>query len=156
MRSLQAELARLEADNERLRAREAAAIGYIRDKVDQLLRVIGTLPLLPEELDDHTLISLDPIGIISDAFEQVLEHLKDTNDDRAQSRDQLQAILDSAGAAIVVLDGERRIQAYNAKGRELFFPASCEDGTDVLGRLLPEHRCCPPPLLPSNAHSTPS
>ena len=47
MRSLQAELARLEADNERLRVREAATIGYIRDKVNQMLCMIGTLPCSP-------------------------------------------------------------------------------------------------------------
>ena len=111
--------------------------------------------LQPEELDDGALISLDLIGVISDTFAQVLEHLKETSDDRAQARDELQAILDSAGAAIVVLDRERRIQAYNARGRELFFPDSCQDGTDIVGRPLPDHPHGPDtpskPILPEES-----
>ena len=38
------------------------ALLYIRAKVDQLLTVMGAIPLRPEELDDDTLIALDPIG----------------------------------------------------------------------------------------------
>ena len=48
------------------------AVAYIRAKVDQLLALLGTCPLRPEELDDDTLIELDPIGIVAGSFTQVL------------------------------------------------------------------------------------
>ena len=48
----------LKATNESLKK-------YIRDKVNHLLSVMGTKPLCKEELDDNTLIELDPIGIIA-------------------------------------------------------------------------------------------
>ncbi|PLX86738.1 MAG: histidine kinase, partial [Desulfuromonas sp.] len=55
-----------------MQGKEQSAIRYIRDKLNQLLQVMGTLPLKPEELDDETLLSLDPIGIVSDTFQQIL------------------------------------------------------------------------------------
>ena len=55
------------------------ALSYIRAKVDQLLMVMGTFPLRPEELDDETLIALDPIGIIAESFQQVISHLEENN-----------------------------------------------------------------------------
>ncbi len=55
------------------------ALLYIRAKVDQLLTVMGAIPLRPEELDDDTLIALDPIGIIAESFRQVIERLNETN-----------------------------------------------------------------------------
>jgi hypothetical protein len=55
------------------------AFRYIRAKIDQLLAVMGTQPLRPEELDNETLIELDPLGIVAGAFSQVIEHLNETN-----------------------------------------------------------------------------
>ncbi len=51
-----------------LREKYTNATQYIRQKVNQLLTVMGTAELKPEELDDATLIELDPIGIVSDSF----------------------------------------------------------------------------------------
>jgi len=47
----------LEPENQLLRQRYEHAATYIREKVDELLKVIGTSPLRPEELDDETLIA---------------------------------------------------------------------------------------------------
>ena len=63
-----------------LRQKHAAAMLYIRQKVNQLLAVMGTAQLRPEELDDSTLLELDPISIVSDSFAQVLGHVKETNE----------------------------------------------------------------------------
>ena len=104
-----------------MQQRAGAATGYLRDKINQLLQVMGTLPLEPEELDDETLFSLDPLGIISDAFAQVLEHLNRTNEELALARDEIRAIFDAVGAAILVVDGQGRIQAHNRCAQELFF-----------------------------------
>ena len=115
-----------------LRSSQAKIVGYVRNKVDQLLNIIGTLPLKPEELDDDSLISLDPIGIVAESFEQVLDHLKETNEDLLLARDQVQAIFDSAGAAIIVVDTELRVLACNALSRTFFF----DHQTEVFGRSL--------------------
>ena len=55
--------------------RERVSFAYIRQKINQLLSLMGTLPLRPEELDDQHLITIDPIGIVTESFRQVLENL---------------------------------------------------------------------------------
>ena len=116
-------------------------ISYVRNKVDQLLRVMGTLPLDPAELDDNTLIELDPIGIIADSFEQVLEHQRKTNAELQIAKDEIHAVVDAAGAAIVVIDANMRIKEVNALAKEKLFA----DGADLMDQyicdfLLPDHQ----------------
>ncbi len=103
-----------------LRRKHAAAMQYVRRKIDQLLTVMGTSPLRPEELDDNTLIELDPIGIISDSFVQVLRHLKETNEQLKVAHDEITAIFDSACMGILVVDRDLRVLASNRKIREQF------------------------------------
>ncbi|MGE4578291.1 MAG: EAL domain-containing protein [Desulfuromonadales bacterium] len=122
-----------------LQEREKALSTYVRQKTNQLLEVIGTLPLRAEELDDETLVQVDPIGIVADSFSQVLEHLRETNETLALAHGEIQAIFDSAGAAILVVDKNRQLQAYNRKSQELFFPGRPE----VIGYNLRELMCDP-------------
>jgi PAS domain S-box-containing protein len=110
----------LPQENEELRSKYTASMQYIRRKVDQLLTVMGTSPLRPEELDDNTLIELDPISIISDSFVQVLHHLKETNEQLKVAHDEIAAIFDSAGMGILVIDRNMRILAFNRKVKEQF------------------------------------
>ncbi|HEY6838833.1 MAG TPA: PAS domain S-box protein [Geobacteraceae bacterium] len=129
---------------EKLAASERAAFTYIRRKVNQLLTIMGTLPLRPEELSDQTLLELDPIGIIADSFEQVLEHLNETNEKLRFAEEELQAIIATAGVGIIVVDSKMRIQAFNLKAKELFFRAS----SDVRGKPCHVALCgsdSPPP-----------
>ncbi len=114
---LLAELEQLRCENAIFKEQQQETFLYIRNKVDQLLQVIGTVPLKPEELDDDTLIELDPIGIVSDSFSQVIEHLKETNEDLRVTHDELQAIFDSAPIGVVVLDRKRRITNCNDHAR---------------------------------------
>lgn len=130
------EVERLREQTRTFQARERSAFGYIRDKVNQLLRVIGTWPLRPEELDDASLISLDPIGIVADAFVQVLEHLQETNDALTLARDEVHAIFDSAGAAILVVDCEFKVQSFNAQSKAFFFGDAPAAELGELPRLL--------------------
>lgn len=97
-----------------LKARNEELTRYIRAKTDRLLEVMGTVPLHADELDDDTLLSIDPIGIMADSFEQVLEFLNRTNSDLEATKDELQAVFDSVGGGIVVVDAERRVVAYNS------------------------------------------
>ena len=112
-----------EADFDRSHDRtdNSDAIGYVRAKVDQLLGVMGTLPLKPEELDDDTLINLDPIGIVAQSFEQVLEHQQEINAKLERARDEIHAVVEAAGAAIVVVDDNMVIQELNQLAREVLF-----------------------------------
>ena len=115
------ELERISRENEDLRQKYADSVQYIRAKINQLLTVMGTSPLRPEELDDKTLIQLDPIGIISGSFSQVLEHLHDTNEQMKSANNKIQAIFDAAGMGILVIDRSLQILACNAKLKDQFF-----------------------------------
>jgi len=94
---------------------------YIRAKINQLLTVMGTLPLRPEELDDETLIALDPIGIIAESFGQVIAHLNATNDRLDFAQREIRTILDTLGAAVVVLGLDDRIEDCNRRALDWFF-----------------------------------
>ena len=127
----------LVAENELLRERERQLHDYMRSKVNQLLRVMGTLPLRAEELDDKAMRELDPIGIIADSFAQVLDHLNTVNEKMKLANDEIQAILTAANVGILVVDAELKIQAFNPKLREMFLRA----GTDVLGSACNQVLC---------------
>jgi PAS domain S-box-containing protein len=122
---------------EELRLREREAFRYIREKVDQLLDLMGTAPLKPEELDDKTLLALDPIGIIGNSFAQILEHLKGTNLELKEARDEIAAIFDSAGAGILVLDDHMKVLAFNRKQEEFF----SHPGEGVIGSTCCQVMC---------------
>lgn len=122
----------LQKSNERLK-------GYIRDKVNQLLSMMGTRPLDPAELDDNTLLDIDPIGIIADSFGQVLEHLEETNRKLINTKDQLQAVFDTAGVCISIVDPELRIINCNEKQRELL--VSDLNEKEFVGRYCYEVYC---------------
>lgn len=122
----------VQKSNERLK-------GYIRDKVNQLLSMMGTRPLDPAELDDNTLLDIDPIGIIADSFGQVLEHLEETNRKLINTKDQLQAVFDTAGVCISIVDPELRIINCNEKQRELL--VSDLNEKEFVGRYCYEVYC---------------
>ena len=115
------QIRRLASENEELQKKYETAIGYIRKKVDQLLTVMGTSPLKSEELDDKTLIGVDPIGIISNSFVQVLRHLNRTNEKLKITNEEIKAIFESAGMGILVLDRDMRVLSYNPMLQEHFF-----------------------------------
>jgi len=116
------------------------AIQYIRAKVDQMLTLIGTLPLRPEELDDRTLIDLDPIGIVTESFRQVLDHLNDTNRALDVAKQEIRAIFDSMDAAVIVLNEDGRIDDCNRQAREWLFLG--RTAADIIGRPLPAVCVC--------------
>jgi len=111
---------------------------YIREKINQLLVVMGTKPLDMEMLDERSLLDLDPIGTIACSFEQVLDHLRDTNKKLRVAKDQLQAVFDTVGVCISIIDPELRVINCNEKQRELL--ASQNQG-DLRGRYCYEVYC---------------
>lgn len=137
--SLLDENLRLRQENQALRDRLAGKTRYIRRKVDQMLQVMGTLPLRPEELDDDTLVDLDPIGIVADSFNQVLAHLHDTNARLSVAYEESAAIFEAAGVGILVLDDQMRIKSFNRRQKEFFFPHTDDDR--VLGSPCCEFIC---------------
>jgi len=115
-------------------AEHLKAIGYIRAKVNQLLMLLGTLPLRPEELDDDTLIDLDPIGIVAGSFQQVLSNLQATNHELNLARSEIRAIFDSMGAAIMVLNNDGLLEDCNRQALQWFFGEA--ELVDVIGKPL--------------------
>ena len=122
MSHLQEKLAQLQANYQTLQKNDQQLRDYIRAKTNQLLSVMGTLTLKPEELDDETLLTVDPIGIVSDSFTQVLEHLQETNENLKLAKEEIQIIFDSAGAGVLVIDSQMRLIAFNRKSQDLLFP----------------------------------
>ncbi len=113
-------------------------IKYIREKTDHLLRVMGTAPLRNHELDDQTLLELDPIGIIADSFQQILIHLNENNKELQHTQDELQAIFDATGVGISIIDIDFKIQRCNEKQRQLLVD---HDQKEVVGRNCYEIYC---------------
>lgn len=136
-------LRQLVEENETLYERERKAILYIREKTNQLLTTIGTLPLRYEELDDDLLLETDPIGIVCESFEQILNHLNEVNHDLQLAHEEIQGIFDCADAIILVLDREMNIQACNSRARESFGlngdPKTC---TEAICKIQPPPEGC--------------
>ncbi|HEY9078772.1 PAS domain-containing sensor histidine kinase [Magnetovibrio sp.] len=121
-------------------------ISYVRDKVNQLLGIMGTLPLKPEELDNDTLIALDPIGIVAESFEQVLQHQRAINNALENARDETRAVVDAAGAAIVVVDEDLVVQEYNQLAKDTLFAGLGDATGRVICKLLVDEGGASDPL----------
>lgn len=107
-------------------------VAYLREKINQLLIVMGTLPLRTEELDDETLISIDPLGILADSFSQILDNHKETNYKLEFVNNEISAIIDAVGAAIVVVNNDLNIELYNKQSLDLFISKD----SDCAGKYL--------------------
>ena len=116
------------------------AIRYIRQKIDQMLVVMGTLPLRQEELDDDTLIALDPIGIVVESFSQVLEHLNETNHKLSLSQSEIRTIFDTVDAAIVVYLPDGTMEDCNAQACAALFNG--REYEELQGKRLEDIGCC--------------
>ncbi|MCX8070332.1 MAG: PAS domain S-box protein, partial [Thermodesulfovibrionales bacterium] len=95
-------------DYQNLSLKYKLAIRYIRNKTNQLLDVLGTMPLLADDITDDDLIKIDPIGIVSDTFATVLENLKDTNKNLEGALTEIEAILNATPAGIMIIDAQNR------------------------------------------------
>jgi len=120
------ELDRLRQENENLRARLKLKSDYIRNKVNELLDVMGTKPLRAEELENDMLLDMDPLGIIFNSIRHVLANLKETNARLHLLSEETAAIFEGAHVGIMVLDSDYRIKSYNTKMKEIFFPDKAE------------------------------
>ncbi len=122
---------------------------YIRDKVNQLLEIMGTKPLREEELDEKSIIEFDPIGIIAESFKEILEHLREKNLQLQQARDYLQAVFDTVGVGISIVDKDLKIIKCNERQKELLVRDNIKD---IEGRHCYEVYCgidSPPLICPA-------
>jgi len=103
------------------------AFTYIREKINQLLEVMGTFPLKPEELDDKTLIALDPIGIIAASFKQVLKHHQETINELEVAKNEVRTVFDAINSSVMVIDQDRCIKDFNQNAKNNFFPNKSND-----------------------------
>ncbi len=121
-------------DYEKLRADYRSALAYIRQKTNQLLEVMGTMPLICDEVDDKTVIELDPIGIVAEAFAQILENLRNTNRDLKSSYEEIEALFNSIPAGVAIIDADSlEILDVNPTGAKLIGLTHAE----IVG-----NRCC--------------
>jgi|GEM_PF-1875516 len=88
---------------------------YLKKKIDHLLEVLGTKPLNPDELDVESILSIDPIGIIAESFDQILEHLNETNEELVIAKEEISAIFNSVGVGILVIDKFCRVHSFNSR-----------------------------------------
>lgn len=123
---------------QRLREENAGFARYIREKTNQLLLVMGTEPLRPEEFDDRELLNLDPLGIIAGSLDQVFEYLNETITKLSEARDEMQAIFDATGVGISIIDQDFSIVKCNEKQRELLVDRQL---ADISGRYCYEVYC---------------
>jgi signal transduction histidine kinase len=134
-----AEIRRLQTENEQLRKNLSGKCTYIRQKANELLEIMGTRPLLPEELDDENLVELDPLGIIFNSIRHVLDNLKITNAQLNMVNKETAAIFAAAEVGILLIDSSKRIQSCNNKLHELFFPDKAL--SLVLGKTCNDEVC---------------
>ena len=152
--ALMTEIDQLRHQNAVLKTKHHQSLFYIRNKVNQLLSVVGTIPLKPEELDDNTLLELDPIGIVSDAFIQILDHLRVTNGKLQETHDEIQAIFDSASVGIVLVDTHFRILIYNNQAARQIFQGLGDVNGKTCHEAICRHPCLPDSCLISQAISS--
>lgn len=117
-----AEIERLRQENRYLRSRLSLKNSYIRNKINELLDVMGTKPLREEELDDDMLLEMDPLGIIFNSIRYVLANLKETNARLHLLNEETAAIFEAADVGIMVVGSDYMIKSCNNKMKELFFP----------------------------------
>lgn len=109
----------LRQQNEELKLLLSRKIDYIRAKTNQLLVAMGTAPVRPEELDDETLLELDPIGIVCESFRQVIETLNETNQQLREREELLAVTLRSIGDGVIATDIEGKILLINKVAKDL-------------------------------------
>ena len=131
------ELDILREENKRLATLNHEACAYIRIKSISLLAVIGTQSLNPDELDDQSLIEFDPIGIVAQTFQHILENLQETNQQLNFAHEEITTIFEAVGAGIMVLDPQGRVVAFNQKIRDLMLG----EEIDIHGKFCRDHVC---------------
>ncbi|HEY3489779.1 MAG TPA: PAS domain S-box protein [Candidatus Deferrimicrobiaceae bacterium] len=126
------EIEMLKARIDALEARKTVLVRYLRDKTDDLLKIMHCSVGNADTIDDETLLSLDPIGTITDSFSQVVENLHGVNDrlwaeidERSrieaalrENEARLQDFFDSALDYIQIIDSEGRFITVNRAWRE--------------------------------------
>ncbi|TDY02455.1 PAS domain-containing protein [Thiohalophilus thiocyanatoxydans] len=105
------------------------AIGYLRDRLQRLLPLVGATSPNPAELDDDTLISQDPLGRVADAFQAMLEHQRANAEALHIAYAEISEVLNTVDAAIIVTDDTMRIDMYNEQAKRLLLG----DGSQVIG-----------------------
>ncbi len=158
------DIGRLRKENESLlgrveavEARNRVLIRYIREKSDHLLGIMQCSAGSSESLDDDALVSLDPIGTITDSFTQVVDNLHSMNErlwteiaERSrveaalrENEERLQDFFDSALDLIQIIDTDGKFVSVNRAWREAMGYSWEEIATmsffDVLAPASQEH-----------------
>ncbi len=98
---------------------EKILFDYINDKINQLLKVIGTKPINKDDISPETLLELDPLGIIAETFETILENLTEKNKQLKIINNRLEILLNTISDGIYVVDKDFNIKFINETERKL-------------------------------------
>ncbi|HEU4523219.1 MAG TPA: ATP-binding protein, partial [Thermoanaerobaculia bacterium] len=94
--------------------------------------VAGAQAVARGDFDLEMRVPSDPdVGLLVTTFRDMAHSIRRQQDDLRHERDRLQTLLENINAAVVVLDGERRIAAANLAARKLLLLDSVEPGTPL-------------------------
>lgn len=132
---------RLASENKLLREKVARQNDYILKKTNQLLLLMGTLPLRPEDSNDR-LLETDPVSVISEALGHILEHKKILADYIRLVEDEFKAVVALTCAGILVLDETMKICRCNQQMADLM---------NIVATVSDEKDYCSSSYLPADS-----
>src|SRR2546423_884120 len=116
----------------------AIAVAYLTARsVTQPVQALvgGARAVARGEFDIEVQVPNDPdLGLLVTTFRDMAQSIRRQQNDLRHERDRLQTLLENINAAVVVLDGARRVTATNATARKLF-----SDGLQPVLQFLAEH-----------------
>jgi nitrogen fixation/metabolism regulation signal transduction histidine kinase len=116
----------------------AIAVAYLTARsVTQPVQALvgGARAVARGEFDIDVRVPADPdLGLLVTTFRDMAQSIRRQQNDLRHERDRLRTLLENINAAVVVLDGERRVSATNATARKLF-----SDGLKPVLHFLAEH-----------------
>ncbi|HIJ82018.1 MAG TPA: hypothetical protein HPP76_09965 [Desulfuromonadales bacterium] len=109
---------RLKADNRELQENADRRAVYIRKKTNQLLAVMGTLPLRSDE-SDKNLLESDHIGVMAESLQHIIDQKKQLDEVFRKTREELLTVLSMSAVAMLICDDSQRGVHCNRQMAEL-------------------------------------
>lgn len=97
-----------------------AAYAYLREKIAQFLAITGASSPSAAALDDANLLNSDALGAFAGRFSELLGDLNKANERLRLVHEDMRAVFDMAGVAIMVVDNDFNVMAHNKLAFEDF------------------------------------
>lgn len=109
----------------------------------QISKPILALAETAKAVSDHrdysvraTKLGEDELGLLTDAFNQMLMQIQEQNQALRDSAGRLRAVLNSSLTAVVVIDADGRISDWNARAEKMFGWSHTEARGQLLGEIM--------------------